>query len=162
VQYSLEKLRSYDLNQEFKTYYIYMSEPKSIQVKMVSPASYTAKTKEKPFPRQQHFEDVVVGYTAYSPAGDVTADLVYVNYGVLVYYARLAELGVNLQGMIAIARNGKVFWEVKNKVAAEHGALGLILFSDPKDDGCLIGLSTRMAPGSRGVVQVARDKNIHQ
>ncbi len=139
VQYSLEQLRSYGLEPELKTYYVYMSEPKNIQVELVAPTFYTAKTKENPWPWQQHFEDVVVGYNAYSPSGDVTADLVYVNYGVPEDYARLEELGVDVRGKIAVARYGKVFRGVKNKVAAEHGAVGLILFSDPADDGYVKG-----------------------
>ena len=79
------------------------------------------------------------GYNAYSPSGEVTADLVYVNYGVPEDYAKLAELGVDVQGKIAIARYGKVFRGVKNKVASEHGAAGLILFSDPASDGYVKG-----------------------
>jgi N-acetylated-alpha-linked acidic dipeptidase len=82
VQYSLAKLRSYGLEPELKTYYVYMSSPKSIQVEMVAPTVYTAKTRENGYPWQVHFEDVVEGYNAYSPSGEVTADLVYVNYGV--------------------------------------------------------------------------------
>lgn len=139
VQYSLEKLRSYGLKPELKTYYVYMSLPRTIQVEMVAPTAYTAKTKENGWPWQQHFEDVVVGYTAYSRSGDVTADLIYVNYGVPEDYARLAELGVDVRGKIVIARYGKVYRGVKNKVAQEHGAAGLILFSDPADDGYVKG-----------------------
>ncbi len=139
VQYSLAKLRSYGLQPELKTYYVYMSSPKSIQVEMVAPTPYVAKTKESPFPWQQYFDDVVEGYIAYSPSGDVTADLVYVNYGVPEDYATLAELGVDVQGKIAVARYGKVYRGVKNKVAQEHGAAGLILFSDPAADGYLKG-----------------------
>lgn len=139
VQYSMEQLRSYGLEPELKTYYVYMSEPRSIQVEMVVPAFYAAKTKENPWPWQQHFEDVVVGYNAYSPSGDMTAELVYVNYGVQEDYAKLADVGIDVRGKIAIARYGKVFRGVKNKVAHEHGAVGLILFSDPSDDGYVRG-----------------------
>jgi N-acetylated-alpha-linked acidic dipeptidase len=139
VQYSLAELRSYGLEPELKTYYVYMSLLKSVQVEMMAPTVYAARTKESPFPWQEHFEDVVDGYIAYSPPGDVTADLVYVNYGVPEDYARLAELGVNVEGKIAVARYGKVFRGVKNKVAHEHGAAGLILFSDPADDGFVQG-----------------------
>jgi N-acetylated-alpha-linked acidic dipeptidase len=139
VQYSLDKLRSYGLGPELKTYYVYMSSPQSVQVEMVAPSSYTAKTKENGWPWQEHFDDVVVGYNAYSPSGDVTAELVYVNYGVPEDYAQLAKMGIEVSGKIAIARYGKVYRGVKNKVAHEHGAAGLILFSDPSDDGYVKG-----------------------
>ncbi len=135
VQYSLEKLRSYGLNPELKTYYVYMPSPKTVQVEMIAPTSYTAKTKENGWPWQKYFDDVVVGYNAYSPSGDLTAQLVYVNYGVPEDYERLAKMGVDVSGKIGIARYGKVYRGVKNKVAHEHGAAGLILFSDPSDDG---------------------------
>lgn len=135
VQYSLEVLRSYGLEPELKTYYVYMSLPKTIDVEMIAPTTYTAKTKENGWPWQQHFEDVVVGYNAYSPSADVRGELVYVNYGIPEDYSRLADLGIDVRGKIAMARYGKVYRGVKNKVAAEHGAAGLILFSDPADDG---------------------------
>lgn len=139
VQYSLEQLRSYGLHPELKTYYVYMSLPQSIQVEMIAPTSYTAKTKEDGWLWQRYFDDVVVGYNAYSPSGDVTAELVYVNYGVPEDYAQLAKMGIDITGKIAIARYGKVYRGVKNKVAHEHGAAGLILFSDPSDDGYVKG-----------------------
>lgn len=139
VQYSMEQLRSYGLQPELKTYYVYMSLPRSIQVEMVAPTSYTVKTKESPWPWQEYFDDVVVGYNAYSAPGDVTAELVYVNFGRPEDYDQLAQLGVSVEGKIAIARYGKVFRGVKTKVAAEHGVAGLILFSDPADDGYLKG-----------------------
>jgi N-acetylated-alpha-linked acidic dipeptidase len=135
VQYSLAKLRSYGLHPELKTYYVYMPLPRSVQVEMIAPTSYTAKTKENGWPWQERFDDVVVGYNAYSPGGDVTAELVYVNYGVPEDYAQLAKMGIDVTDKIAIARYGKVYRGVKNKVAHEHGAAGLILFSDPSDDG---------------------------
>jgi N-acetylated-alpha-linked acidic dipeptidase len=139
VQYSLEKLRSYGLNPELKTYYVYMPSPKTVQVEMIAPTSYLAKTKENGWPWQKYFDDVVVGYNAYSPSGDLTAELVYVNYGVPEDYDQLAKMGVDVSGKIAIARYGKVYRGVKNKVAHEHGAAGLILFSDPSDDGYIKG-----------------------
>jgi N-acetylated-alpha-linked acidic dipeptidase len=135
VQYSLQELRSYGLNPELKTYYVYMPSPRTVQVEMIAPTSYTAKTKENGWPWQKYFEDVVVGYNAYSPSGDITAELVYVNYGVPEDYAELTKMGIDVTGKIAIARYGKVYRGVKNKVAHEHGAAGLILFSDPSDDG---------------------------
>lgn len=139
VQYSLEQLRSYGLQPELKTYYVYMSLPKIVQVEMVAPTTYTARIRENGWPWQKYFDDVVVGYNSYSPSGEVTADLVYVNYGVPEDYVRLAALGVDVRGKIAVARYGKVYRGVKNKVAAEHGAAGLILFSDPADDGYVKG-----------------------
>ncbi|TMZ54752.1 aminopeptidase, partial [Klebsiella pneumoniae] len=83
----------------------------------------------------EDFDDVVVGYNAYSPAGDVTADVVYVNYGLPEDYATLKDLGVDVEGKIVLARYGNSFRGVKSQVAEEHGAAGVILYSDPADDG---------------------------
>jgi N-acetylated-alpha-linked acidic dipeptidase len=146
VEYSMQKLQEYGLDPELVTYDVYISIPRNIGVQMTAPAPYTAKVKEDGWPWQGNFDDVVVGYNAYSPAGDVTADLVYVNYGVPEDYALLEEMGISVEGKIAIARYGLVFRGVKTKVAYEHGAAGLILFSDPADDGFVIGSTYPYGP----------------
>ena len=74
-------------------------------------------------------------FNAYSPSGDVTAPLVYVNYGLPPDYEALKKLGVDVKGKIVIARYGNSFRGVKAKVAEDHGAVGLIIYSDPADDG---------------------------
>src|SRR6185436_159348 len=74
-------------------------------------------------------------YNAYSIDGDVTAPLVYVNFGRVEDYDQLERLGVSARGAIAIVRYGGIFRGVKAKIAAEHGAVGLLIYSDPKDDG---------------------------
>src|SRR5207237_9862681 len=78
-------------------------------------------------------------YNAYSIDGDVTAPLVYVNYGLPDDYERLARLGVSVKGAIVIARYGNSWRGIKPKVAAEHGAVGCIIYSDPRDDGYFLG-----------------------
>ena len=79
------------------------------------------------------------GYHAYSADGDVTAPLVYVNYGVPADYERLERMGISVKGAIVIARYGGSWRGIKPKVAAEHGAVGTIIYSDPKDDGYFVG-----------------------
>ena len=74
-------------------------------------------------------------YNAYSADGDVTAPLVYVNYGVREDYEKLERLGVSVKGAIVIARYGESWRGIKPKVAAAHGAVGCIIYSDPRDDG---------------------------
>jgi len=78
-------------------------------------------------------------YNAYSIDGDVTAPLVYVNYGVPEDYDTLARLGVSVKGAIVIARYGASWRGIKPKVAAEHGAVGCLIYSDPRDDGYYSG-----------------------
>ena len=78
-------------------------------------------------------------YNAYSKDGDVTAPLVYVNYGVREDYEQLDRMGVSVKGAIVIARYGGAWRGIKPKVAAEHGAVGCIIYSDPRDDGFFEG-----------------------
>jgi N-acetylated-alpha-linked acidic dipeptidase len=78
-------------------------------------------------------------YNAYSRDGDVTAPLVYVNYGAPADYEELARMGVSVKGAIVIARYGETWRGIKPKVAAEHGAVGCIIYSDPRDDGYFRG-----------------------
>src|SRR6185503_9931948 len=74
-------------------------------------------------------------YNAYSIDGDVSGQLVYVNYGVPADYDELARLGVDVRGKIVIARYGGSWRGIKPKVAAEHGAIACLIYSDPRDDG---------------------------
>ena len=74
-------------------------------------------------------------FNAYSADGDVTGELVYVNFGTPDDYEQLAKLGVDVKGKIAIARYGKSWRGIKPKVAYEHGAIGCIIYSDPHEDG---------------------------
>jgi N-acetylated-alpha-linked acidic dipeptidase len=90
--------------------------------------------------RRDRLQDVVVGYNALSPSGNITAPVVYVNYGTTSDYATLASMGVSVKNKIVIARYGRVFRGVKTNLAAEHGAKGVILYSDPADDGYKQGL----------------------
>ncbi len=84
-------------------------------------------------------EDRLPPYNAYSADGDVTAEVVYVNQGIPRDYEELDRLGIDVSGKIVIARYGGSWRGIKPKVAAEHGAIGCILYSDPRDDGFFQG-----------------------
>ena len=139
LQRSKAYLEELGLAPEVFTYYPYISTPREVRVEMVEPTPQELRVKEDRWPWQQNFEDVVVGYNAYSPSGDVTAELVYVNYGLPPDYDALEEMGVDVVGKIVIARYGRAFRGVKNNVAYEHGAAGLILYDDPASDGFVLG-----------------------
>lgn len=135
VRYIVRELRSYGLKPEVKTYYTYLSEPKSIRVEMTAPRRQVLPVKEQKRPWQKSFEKAVVGYNALSPAGKVTAPVVYANYGRAEDYAVLARNGVSAKGKIVLVRYGSVFRGVKTRQAYLHGAKGVIIYSDPADDG---------------------------
>ena len=105
---------------------------------MVAPTSYRAKLKETTLPNDptsgQHAEQLPP-YVAYSADGDVTAPLVFVNYGVPADYEELERHGISVKGAIVIAKYGGSWRGIKPKVAAEHGAVGCLIYSDPRDDG---------------------------
>ena len=90
-------------------------------------------------PTSQQTAEQLPTYNAYSTDGDVTGPLVYVNYGVRDDYEQLERMGVSVKGAIVIARYGGGWRGIKPKVAAEHGAVGCIIYSDPRDDGYLPG-----------------------
>ncbi len=134
--------RSFGFQTEVEEFRVLFPTPKLRRLEMVAPTHFRASLVEPPLP-----EDATSGqaaeqlptYNAYSPDGDVTGDLVYVNYGVPKDYEELAKRGVDVRGRIVIARYGGSWRGIKPKVAAEHGAVGCIIYSDPRDDGYFQG-----------------------
>lgn len=120
-----------------------MSTPGERRVEMLAPHSYTASLTEPAFPgiSPDHVEGSLPPYNAYSADGDVTAPAVYVNYGTVEDYEVLARHRVDVAGKIVIARLGRVFRGIKPRLAAERGAIGMILYSDPADYGYAQGVA---------------------
>src|SRR3954453_7818436 len=139
IELALARLRSYGLDAHLQPYDVWLSRPNSIQVSMTKPYLRSATVKEKPMPWSQDFDNVVVGYNAYSPPGDVTAPVVYANYGLPEDYAALDQLGVDVKDKIVLVRHGRSFRGVKVHLAQQHGAKGVIIYSDPEDDGFVRG-----------------------
>jgi len=105
------------------------------------------------------FKDGLPAYVAYQGDGDVTAPAVYVNYGMPADYDQLERMGISVKGKIAITRYGKGWRGLKPKLAQEHGAVGCIIYSDPRDDGYAVDESYPNGPArpegglQRGSVQ---------
>ena len=76
-----------------------------------------------------------MAFNAYSPSADVTAAVVYLNYGTQEDYLKLDSMGVSVEGKIVLVRYGKCYRGIKTKLAEEHKAVGVIIYSDPEDDG---------------------------
>jgi len=109
---------------------------------MIEPTKFRAKLEEPAVPgdpTSDQSAEQLPTYNAYSIDGDVTAPLVYVNYGNREDYEQLDRLGISVKGAIVLARYGGGWRGIKPKVAAEHGAIGCIIYSDPKDDGFFNG-----------------------
>jgi N-acetylated-alpha-linked acidic dipeptidase len=142
AEWILSKFKEFGLDAHIETYYVLFPTPKERKVEMVAPSQFVAKMQEPALPEDptsaQHATQLP-SYNAYSIDGDVTAPLVYVNYGVPADYKRLERLGVSVKGAIVIARYGLSWRGIKPKVAAEHGALGCLIYSDPHEDGYFQG-----------------------
>ena len=134
--------RSWGYETEIERFDVLFPTPKTRVLEMTSPEKFTAKLEEPVLKEDatsgQKSEQLPV-YNAYSVNGDVTGQLVYVNYGVPQDYEELERRGVDVKGKIVIARYGGSWRGIKPKVAAEHGALGCIIYSDPRDDGFFAG-----------------------
>ncbi|HEV7764022.1 MAG TPA: M28 family metallopeptidase [Thermoanaerobaculia bacterium] len=116
--------------------------PKVRVVELIAPERYTAKLGEPALAQDatsNQLSEMLPPYNAYSTDGDVTAELVYVNYGIPRDYEILERNGIDVRGKIVIARYGGSWRGIKPKVAAEHGAIGCLIYSDPRDDGYFAG-----------------------
>lgn len=135
--YTRDRLREYGISAEIVEYEVWLPYPKENSLEMIKPTSYKASLKEDPVAEDKDSfdEGVTPVFNAYSQNGDITGQLVYVNYGLPADYRKLAEMGVSVKGKIAISRYGRAFRGVKAKVAEENGAIGLLIYSDPTDDG---------------------------
>jgi N-acetylated-alpha-linked acidic dipeptidase len=142
AEWILSKFKEWGLDAKIETYDVLFPSPKDRVLELTEPRRFTAKLLEPTVPgdatSSQHDEQLP-SYNAYSIDGEVTAPLVYVNYGAPDDYEQLARLGVSVQGAIVIARYGATWRGIKPKVAAEHGAVACLIYSDPRDDGYFEG-----------------------
>jgi len=140
--YVRDQFREYGLAADLKEYEVLLPYPKRpAVVELVSPRRERLSVSEAAIPEDpsSSHSDIISLFNGYSASGDVTAPLVYVNYGLPDDYEALDKLGVKVKGRIALARYGNSFRGVKARVAEENGALGLIIYSDPADDGYMQG-----------------------
>jgi len=142
AEWILQHFKDWGWDAHLETFQVLFPTPKQRRVELVEPTHYVATLREpalKADPTSSQQDEQIPTYNAYSADGDVTAPLVYVNQGVPKDYEELERLGVSVEGAIVIARYGGSWRGIKPKVAAEHGAVGCILFSDPIDDGYVQG-----------------------
>ena len=142
AEFMAERFRAWGYDVELAAYEVLFPEPTERLVEMVAPDTFRLALDEPALPEDATSsvrEDMLPPYNAYSADGDVTAELVYVNQGIPSDYEELERLGISVEGKIVIARYGGSWRGIKPKVAAEHGAVGCLLYSDPRDDGYFQG-----------------------
>jgi N-acetylated-alpha-linked acidic dipeptidase len=134
--------RSWGYDAQIERFDVLFPTPKTRVLELTAPERYAARLSEptlKEDATSGQTNEQLPTYNAYSKDGDVTAELVYVNYGVPRDYDELERRGIDVKGKIVLARYGGSWRGIKPKVAAEHGALGCIIYSDPRDDGYFNG-----------------------
>ena len=142
AEWMLARFREWGFDAKIETFNVLFPTPRVRVLEMLQPTRYRAKLSEPVIsmdPTSQQTAEQLPTYNAYSADGDVTAPLVYVNYGNRDDYEMLDRLGVSVKGAIVIARYGHGWRGIKPKVAAEHGAIGCIIYSDPRGDGYFAG-----------------------
>jgi N-acetylated-alpha-linked acidic dipeptidase len=130
--------RSWGYETRIEEYEVLFPTPRERALEMVAPTRFVARLEEPTLAGDRtsgQKAEQLPTYNAYSRDGDVTGDLVYVNYGVPADYEELALRGIDVKGKIVISRYGGSWRGIKPKVAAEHGAVGCIIYSDPGGDG---------------------------
>lgn len=138
AEYMRDLFTSWGWDAQLAVYHVLFPTPRTRRLELLAPAKYVARLEEpvlKEDPGTQYKAEQLPGYNAFSGDGDVTGPLVYVNYGVPADYEELARRGISVKGAIVIARYGGSWRGIKPKVAFENGAVGCIIFSDPRDDG---------------------------
>jgi len=138
AEWLLERFLEWGLDAHIENFSVLFPTPKERLLEMVAPEHFVARIAEPTVavdPTSSQHDEQLPTYNAYSIDGDVTGPLVYVNYGVPDDYETLERQGVSVKGAIVIARYGGSWRGIKPKVAAEHGAIGCLIYSDPRDDG---------------------------
>jgi N-acetylated-alpha-linked acidic dipeptidase len=138
---SLAAFKAWGWDAHIEVFDVLYPTPKAEKLELLGAAPYQATLNEPAIPgdASSSATDGLPDYVAFAADGDVTAPLVYVNYGMPDDYKALARAGVSVVGKIAIARYGGGWRGLKPKLAAEHGAVGCIIYSDPADDGYGVG-----------------------
>src|ERR1044072_4223463 len=142
AEYIAALFKQWGYKTEIVTYYPLFPTPKTRVLELLGSKPYKAKLQE-PFLKEDRTSgqraEQLPTYNAYSADGNVTAELVFVNRGIPADYEELERMGVDVKGKIVIAKYGGSWRGIKPKVAAEHGAIGCIIYSDPEDDGYKAG-----------------------
>ena len=142
AEYAANKFKEWGFESKVETFEVLVPFPKIRKLSMVAPEKLELKLFEPAVEGDRSSEmtkDVLPGYNAFSADGNVTGELVFVNYGLNEDYEELKRMGIDVKGKIVIAKYGRSFRGIKPKIAHEQGAIGCIMYSDPKDDGYVVG-----------------------
>jgi N-acetylated-alpha-linked acidic dipeptidase len=142
AEFMLQKFREWGWDASIETFSVLYPTPRHLSLQMIAPKQFTAKLAEpaiKGDATSANTADALPPYNVYGADGDVSAELVYVNYGMPDDYNDLARRAISVQGKIVIARYRGGWRGLKPKLAYQHGAIGCLIYSDPRDDGYFQG-----------------------
>jgi N-acetylated-alpha-linked acidic dipeptidase len=138
AEFELRKFREWGWDASIETFSVLYPTPREVSVELVAPTHFVARLTEPPIEGDRtssKTKDELPAYNVYGADGDVTAELVYVNQGMPDDYKELERQGVSVKGRIVLTRYGGGWRGLKPKLAYEHGAVGCLIYSDPRDDG---------------------------
>jgi len=143
-----DQYQSYGFDAQIVSYTAWLPEPRDVELELVKPQTRALATPEAPYDGDPDTYDprAVRAFNTYSPSGEVTAPVVYVNFGTPDDYRELAALGVSVEGKVVLARYGEGYRGVKARLAEQHKAAALILYSDPEEDGYAAGTPYPQGP----------------
>jgi len=150
AEYIAGLARSFGWETRIETFEVLYPTPVRVALELTAPTAFTATLREPPIAGDRSSQDprgALPPYVVYGGDGDVSGELVYVNYGMPGDYEELARRGIEVRGRIVIARYGGGWRGLKPKLAAEHGALGCIIYSDPHEDGYFADDAYPAGPG---------------
>ena len=141
ADYVSDQFRKIGIESTKYEYSVLLPWPKQRRIDIVAPDQVRLEVEEEKIRGDQWADKpgILPAYNAYSPSGDVTGEIVYVNFGIPADYETLDKLGISVKGKIVLARYGGSWRGIKPKVAAEHGAIACIIYSDPHEDGYFQG-----------------------
>src|ERR1700684_3743374 len=138
AEFELAKFKEWGWDASIETFSVLYPTPKEVSVELVAPTHFKALLTEPPIEGDRtstQTKDELPAYNVYGADGDVTAELIYVNQGMPEDYKELERLGLSVKGRIVLTRYGGGWRGLKPKLAYEHGAVGCLIYSDPRDDG---------------------------
>ena len=141
ADYVLERFKEFGLAAELVRYDVFLNHPLRVSLKLVGPVEEDLKLHEDAYDvdKDSTPEGMFPAFHGYGASGKATGQVVYVNYGVPADFTRLESMGISVAGKIVLARYGSAFRGLKVKEAQDRGALGVLIYSDPRDDGYAAG-----------------------
>jgi N-acetylated-alpha-linked acidic dipeptidase len=141
ADYVLARFKEFGLAAELVRYDVFLNHPKHVSLKLVSPVEEDLKLREDPYDvdKDSTQDGMFPAFHGYGASGTAEGQVVYVNYGVPADFAALAGMGISVEGRIVLVRYGGAFRGLKVKEAQDRGALGVLIYSDPRDDGYMAG-----------------------